>query len=92
MGEDRAELIAHDVGIVEIVGEGESFFHQRGNTCAVLLAGFNEVPEALWILVIVRQHVVCIIIMCYSTGLLGLLLKSLVSQPVFGAVLISWLV
>ena len=37
------------------------------NTYAVLLAGFNEVPEALWVIVVDRQHVVCIAVMCIST-------------------------
>ena len=80
MGEDRAELDTHDVGFVDAIEKGESLFLQRCNTCAGLLAGFtcNEVPEALWVHVVNRQHVVCITVMCILAGLLGLLLKSLV--------------
>ena len=66
-----------------------SVFLQRGNTSAVLLAGFDEIPKALWVLVVVCQHVICILVMCLPAGLLGLSLDSLVSQPVIG---ISWLV
>ena len=76
-------MIAHDVGLVEAFREGESFFLQWGNTyCAVLLAGLNKVPKALGFLVVVRQHVISVMVTCFPTGLLGLLLKSLVSQPV----------
>ena len=78
MGEYKAELVTHDVGFVDAVEKGESLFLQMCNTYAVLLAGFNEVPEALWVIVVDRQHVVCIAVMCISADLLGLLLENIV--------------